>query len=103
MITAFVFFVHMIFSLIIFTKKWQDENITNALLNVGLIGILFAVGWSITSIIAKALMEQEGFGLQFDQDTFALVLLLIMEIFFYKMYYKDLSTHKDLKENAGSN
>jgi uncharacterized membrane protein YhdT len=90
----------MVFSLIIFTKKWQDENLTNALLNIGLIGVLFAVGWSITSIIAKALMEQEGFGLQFDRDTFALVLLLIAEFFFYKMYYKDLNVQKDLSEKA---
>ena len=90
MITAFIFFVHLIFALIIFTRKWQDENLTSAFLNTGLIGILFAVGWSITSIVAKAVMEQEGLGLQFDRDTFALVLLLIAELFFYKMYYKDL-------------
>jgi hypothetical protein len=90
MITAFIFFVHLLFSLIIFTRKWQDENLSSALLNLGLIGILFAVGWSITSMIAKAVMAQEGLGIQFDRDTFALVLLLVVEIFFYKMYYKDL-------------
>lgn len=87
MITAFIFFAHLIFALIIFTKKWQDDNISTALLNLMLIGILFSVGWSITGMIAKALMEPPGFGIYFDRDTFSLALLSIAEAAFYKMYY----------------
>jgi uncharacterized membrane protein YhdT len=97
MITAFIFFIHLIFSLVIFTKKWQEENISSALLNLGLVGILFAVGWSITGMFSKAIMEPEGFGLYFDRDTFSLVLLTIAEYFFYRMYFKDLFT-EDGKE-----
>ena len=88
MITAFIFFVHLVFALIIFTKKWQEENITSAFLNIGLVGILFAVGWSITGMIAKLIMEQEGLGIYYDRDTFSLTLLSVAEYFFYKMYYK---------------
>lgn len=98
MITAFIFFLHLIFALIVFTKKWQDENISAALLNMGLIGILFAVGWSITGMLAKAIMETEGFGIYFDRDTFSLVLLCIIEYFFYRMYYKDLFSIEGGKE-----
>ena len=98
MITAFIFFVHLIFALIVFTKKWQDENTTSAFLNLGLVGILFAVGWSITGIIAKALMDTEGFGIYFDRDTFSLVLLSIAEYFFYRLYYRDLFITEDGKE-----
>ena len=89
MIVAFIFFIHIIFALIIFTKKWQDENISSALLNLGLIGILFAVGWSITGIISKLFMEPEGFGLYFDRDAVSLTLLTIGEYFFYKIYYSE--------------
>lgn len=89
MITAFIFFVHFIFALIIFTKKWQEENLSTAFLNVALIGILFSVGWTITGIISKNIMEQEGFGIYFDRDTFSLTLLSVAEYFFYKMYYKE--------------
>ncbi len=53
MITAFIFFVHFIFGLVIFTKKWQDENLVAGFLNIALVGILFAVGWTITGMIAK--------------------------------------------------
>ena len=89
MIIAFIFFIHLIFALIIFTKKWQEENLSSAFLNVGLIGVLFAVGWSIAGIISKLIMEPKGFGLYYDRDTFSLTLLTIGEYFFYRIYYKE--------------
>ena len=92
MISAIIFFAHFIFTLIIFTKKWQDEGISAAWMNVGLIVILFAVGWTMTGMIAKILMEQEGFGIYFDRDTFSLTLLTILEVFFYRFYYSDIVT-----------
>ena len=95
MITAIIFFAHFIFLLIIFTKKWQEEGLSSAWMNIGLIGILFAVGWTATSIIAKILMVQAGFGIHFDRDTFSLTLLTILEVFFYRIYYKDTVTEDD--------
>lgn len=89
MITAFIFFAHLIFALVIFTKKWQDESINAGLMNLALIAILFSVGWTITGIIAKLIMEPKGLGIQFDRDTFSLTLLSIAEYFFYKFYYKE--------------
>lgn len=87
MIISVIFFAHLLFSLIIFTIKWQEEKLSAAFLNVGLIAILFAVGWSIAGIIAKAVMEPKGLGIYFDRDTFSLTLLTIGEYFFYRMYY----------------
>lgn len=78
--------------LVIFTKKWQEENMSAALLNIGFIGILFAVGWSISGMLAKAIMEPAGLGIQFDRDTFSLTLLTVAEFFFYRMYYRDVLT-----------
>ncbi len=95
MISAIIFFAHFIFTLIIFTKKWQDEGSSAAWMNVGLIVILFAVGWTVTGMIAKILMEQEGLGIHFDRDTFSLTLLTIMEVFFYRFYYSDTVTEDD--------
>ena len=88
MISAFIFFAHFIFLLLIFTWKWQKEGISGGLLNVSLILILFAVGWTLTGMIAKFLMEPEGLGLFYDRDTFSLTLLSIIEFFFYRIYYK---------------
>lgn len=96
MITAFIFFVHFIFAILIFTKKWQEEGITQAWMNMGLIVILFSVGWTITGMIAKLIMNQDGLGIYFDSDAFSLTLLTIMEFFFYKFYYQ--SPTEDGKE-----
>jgi hypothetical protein len=88
MISAFIFFAHFIFLLLIFTWKWQKEGISGALLNISLILILFAVGWTLTGMIAKFVMEPKGLGLFYDRDTFSLTLLTIIEFIFYKIYYK---------------
>lgn len=96
MITGIIFAIHILFILFIFTKKWQDEGISSALLNVGLIVILFSVGWTITGLIAKAVMAPQGFGRELNRDTFSLVLLTIAEFFFYRFYYSEdfISTDK---------
>ncbi len=92
MVTAIIFAAHLIFALVIFTKKWQDENLKSALLNLGLIAVLFSVGWSIASIIAKAVMEPKGLGIFYDRDAFSLTILTIAEYFFYRIYYKEEPT-----------
>ncbi len=95
MITGLIFSLHILFILIIFTKKWQDDNLSTAFLNVGLIVILFSVGWTITGMIAKVIMEPEGLGREFNRDTFSLVLLTIAEFFFYRFYYGNDFTSTD--------
>jgi len=98
MISAFVFFLHFLFALLIFTKKWQQESLSFAFLNLGLIAILFTVGWSITGMISKLFMEPEGIGLYLTQDDFSLALLTIAEYFFYRMYYKEPATVNDMEK-----
>lgn len=88
MIVGFIFFLHFIFILSIFSKKWQDESITSGITNTFLIIILFAIGWSLTTFLTKIIIEPKGFGIYFDRDTLSLTLLTIGEYFFYKMYYQ---------------
>jgi hypothetical protein len=97
MIVALIFFGHLVFSLVVFTKKWQDEKLSAGFMNLALIGILFAVGWSISGMAAKAIMDPKGFGIYFDRDAFSLAILSIAEFFFHRMYYKDIFT-EDGKE-----
>lgn len=87
MIAAFIFFAHFIFILLIFTWKWQRDGISGAIMNVSFILVLFAVGWTITGMIAKFVMEPKGLGLYYDRDTFSLTLLTLIEFFFYRIYY----------------
>ena len=98
MITAIIFAIHFLFVIIIFTKKYQDEGLGSAFLNLGLIAILFAVGWSITGMLAKLIMEPEGLGIYFDRDTFSLSLLTIVEAVFYNFYYNEKITGADMEK-----
>lgn len=93
MISAVIFFVHFLFILIIFTWKWQRNGISGAFLNMSLILILFGVGWTITGLVAKLVMEPKGLGLYYDRDTFSLSLLTIAEYFFYKIYYRETTAN----------
>lgn len=87
MVSAIIFFAHLLFALIIFTRKWQEEGLSSGFINLALIGVLFAVGWSITGIVAKLIISPEGFGKEFNRDAFSLSILVIAEYFFYKFYY----------------
>jgi len=87
MIAGLIFFVHFIFILVIFSKKWQNESLSSAFTNAILIIILFAIGWSLTTFITKLFIDTKGFGIYFDRDTLSLSLLTIAEYFFYKMYF----------------
>ena len=95
MVTAFIFAAHLIFALYIFSKKWQDENLKSAFLNLALILILFSVGWSIATIIAKLFMEPEGLGRFYNRDDFSLTILSIGEFFFYRFYYGEDNVNED--------
>lgn len=95
MISGLIFALHILFILFIFTKKWQEENLTNALLNVSLIIILFTVGWAISGMILKIFIEPEGFSIELNRNTLSLILVTIVEYIFYRNYYKDDFTVSD--------
>jgi len=61
-----------------------------------LIGVLFAVGWTLATTIStqipKEMIETEKYRGFFDRDTVALILLSTAEYFFYKMYYSEVFT-----------
>ena len=89
MITALIFSAHLVFMLVIFTKKWQDESLSSAFINLALLIILFAVGWSISTSVVKIFVDSKGFGIQFDSDAISLTLLSVAEFFFYRFYYRE--------------
>ncbi len=90
MVISLVFFLHLIFILIVFTRKWQSESLGSAFLNMALIIIIFSIGWSLFGMLVKMIVESEGFGTFYDRDTITLSLLTLSEAAFYRIFYKDL-------------
>jgi len=89
MAELFVFYVHVVAFVTMFTKRWQEEGISEAFLVVFFMGLIFFVGWSITSFLMKLVMEKEGLGMFLDRDAASLLLLVVGETILYYFYLRD--------------
>ena len=89
MIELVVFYVHVVAIVAMFTKRWQEEGLSEGFLVVFFMGLIFFVGWSITSFLMKLMMEQEGLGKFFDRDAASLLLLTVAEGILYYFYARD--------------
>lgn len=101
MVNFVILLLHFAFLIFVFAKKKSAESLTDALINVGLIIVLFTVGWSLISLVLNNLIEPQGFGKNFDRSAISLTILTIGELFFYKSFYSDLFTGK--QEQVTSN
>ncbi|MGA9119528.1 MAG: hypothetical protein WB699_09190 [Bacteroidota bacterium] len=88
MVPLLVFYVHLVAMAAAFTKRWQDEGLSEGFLAVFFMGLIFFVGWSMTSFITKLIMPPQGFGLFFDRDAASLLLLTFLEVIFYTFYLR---------------
>ncbi|MFI5252835.1 MAG: hypothetical protein ACHQQQ_10430 [Bacteroidota bacterium] len=78
-----VFYIHTVAAAAAFTRRYQEGGWGEGILGVAFVVLIFSVGWSMTTIFAHWLMEPKGFGIWFDRDAFALVLLTVLEAIFY--------------------
>ncbi|MBI1804880.1 MAG: hypothetical protein HY033_11695 [Ignavibacteriae bacterium] len=83
MVTLFIFYLHTIAAVALFTKRWQEGDLKEASLAVLFMLLIFSVGWSMSAFIMNFLIEEKGFGLWLDRNALALVLLTFLEAIFY--------------------
>lgn len=115
MIPVVIFYLHTIFAVYAFCKSFQSEGLLQAFLNTGFIIILFSVGWTISDLfvgfiissngylidmpvnkIALSLLKISGFftpgqgkGTLNPKDSISLIVLSVMEYYFYKFYFRE--------------
>jgi hypothetical protein len=87
MIAVIIFYIHVIFLVYIFTRSLLDEGMTNAVLSVIFIIVIFSVGWTISEFLLSFIIDSDGLGLLFPRYAFSLMLLTFLEIILYKFYY----------------
>jgi hypothetical protein len=92
MVTLFVFYIHTVAAVYAFTDQYQEEGIGAGTLAVAFMGIVFSVGWSISTFILKFLISERGFGMYFNRDAFSLAVLTAAEAVFYYLYLKGMKT-----------
>jgi hypothetical protein len=88
MIALIIFYLHILAVVAAFTHQYQKEGLGGGMLTVGFFGIIFAVGWSISTLILKLVISEKGFGVQMDRSILSLVILTIAEAVFYHYYYR---------------
>ncbi|MGA9116894.1 MAG: hypothetical protein WB626_08975 [Bacteroidota bacterium] len=88
MVALCVFYIHVVAACAVFTVRWQEEGPGEGLLGVFFMGLLFFVGWSMSSFLVKLVMAEEGFGPALDRDAVSLLLLTIVEGIFYRFSFR---------------
>lgn len=92
MIDLLVFYIHVVVFAAGFTRRWQESGISEGLLTVFFMALIFFVGWSMSSFIMKLALPQGGWGPVLDRDTAALLLLTVAEGVFYYFYLRSEPT-----------
>jgi len=88
MIDLLIYQLHIVAILYAFTKKWQVEGLKGGLLAIGLCALVFIIGWSLTGTIARLIMPGVSQpGDLITSDTVSLILLLIPEVLFFRMFF----------------
>ena len=127
MIDVTIFFGHTIFAVYAFARSYQTDGLLQALLNVTFIIVLFAVGWTISDLFVGLIIPaggysipnppgqflftilkmtgfftpgSGGYGILAPKDTISLIFLTVMEIFFYRFYFKSAENLTQAKTTA---
>ena len=87
MIEILIFELHLIASVYVYTKGWQEGGTKDGLMAVAILLLFFTIGWAITGTLSNLIYPSSWNSIYFTQDTFSLVLLLIPEILFFKFYF----------------
>jgi len=87
MIELLILFLHIVVAIYVFTKNWQEFGKKEGFLAVAVLALVFIVGWSISGAISRVIYPESCNFMFFNEDTFALCLLLIPEIFFFRFYF----------------
>ncbi len=118
MIPVIIFFGHTVFLAWAFAKSFQNDGLVQAFLNVFFIIILFTVGWTLSDLVVGLFISASGyeiavpankaalfflkitgfvriygngFGKLIPKDSISLVVLTIIEYYFYRFYFRQTS------------
>ena len=105
MAAAFIFILHITVAVYAFFSRKKTGGLSEGLLAVAFIGIVFAVGWTIATMLTNLLFTPEFFikwyyhqtdslllrtlRKEINRDTISLLILSFGEVGFYYLFLKD--------------
>lgn len=102
MITLFIFYIHTIAAVALYTSRWQEADWKEGLLAVGFLVLIFSVGWTMSTFLVGLFIAEKGFGTWLDRDTSSLLLLTVMESAFFLTYLRRKRRRMAEPDPAGS-
>ena len=80
-------------ALFAFTKRWQEAKLKEGLMELAIFFLVFIIMWTLTGQLVKILVPAEGYTTWFTRDTGSLVLVLIPDYIFFRVFFlKDTTT-----------
>ena len=90
MIEVIIFYLHIVGGVFVYTKYWQRGSIREGFMGLALLALMFSIGWVMMSFIVGLIYPSSWETLLFRKDTVSLLLLSIMELYFFiKFFLKD--------------
>ena len=86
MIIVTIFYLHILFAVLAFTHRWQEDGLQGGFIILGFIGLIFAVSWAIAGFIIH-FIAPTGIRGVIDADTLSLVILSVIEGVVYYFYF----------------
>lgn len=123
MIAVIIYYLHTIFAIFVFARSFQKDGLLQAILNLAFLVIIFTVGWTIIALFVGLVISDAGYIVNVapgsfmngllrltgfyeplggdlvkltPKDSIALVVLTIVEVFFYRFFF---SLNKRKKNN----
>jgi hypothetical protein len=87
MIELLIFHLHIAAALYAFTMRWQEARLRDGLLGILIFALVFVIMWSLTGQIAKLVVPAAGYAPWFTRDTASLVLVLIPDALFFRVFF----------------
>lgn len=108
----------------VFAKSYQSDGIVQAILNIAFIVVLFTVGWTLADLFVGIFISDNGYIINLSpgdtankflkltgfyrplggdsiklmpKDTISLILLSVVEIFFYRFFFSVNKVAKEAK------
>lgn len=100
MIELFIFHIHILAALYVFVKNWQEQNLIQGFLAIGVVALAFIIGWSLIGTLVNVVYPANLPTTIISKDAVALMILLVFESIFYYMYFlkaqdPNVEEHKD--------
>lgn len=126
MIIAVIYFIHVIFAAYIFAKSYQSDGWLQAILNIGFVIVLFSVSLTVCEIFTGLVIAESGYSFKapsnqvlmffmkisgfYNQqgttvtltpkDSITLILVTVIEYFFYSFYFGKLRSAGRVSEKS---